>query len=426
MQFFFGRLIIVFLFFSFFTVGIAQDKNVFLERSYWKAQPTIEKIKSDIRSDKDLSEFNAYKFDAVTWAIIERVPNEVVWFLLKQNGNGVNKRSHDGRTPIFWAAYRGNIELMKALIDQGAATDLIDDHGYSLVNFAATTGQTDRKLYDLCITNGTDLTEEKNKDGATPLLLLIPHMESPEIINYFTDKGLSLETLDNQGNNAFVYAAKTGNSVMMDYLIENGFSPKANNSAAMVWAAKGTRNKTNTVETFQYLEQLGLAVNATDKKEKNALHYLASKCKDLDVLNYFLNQEENLFLEDKKGNSPLFYALMYNSIEVNQLFLNKKGHDHVLNNKGEYSIHVAVKRGDLELLKYVVELNGGLINKVTKDGLTPLHIAAMTSKDDIILKYLLSVGADSTIQTPFGERAIDLARENELLQKNKISIAFLE
>ena len=66
------------------------------------------------------------------------------------------------------------------------------------------------------------------------------------------------------------------------------------------------------------------------------------------------------------------------------------------------------------------------MNAKNQDGLTALHQAAMTAKDDKILKYLLSNGADKSIKTDFGESVYALAAENELLKKNNIDIQFLK
>ncbi|MNQ26376.1 hypothetical protein D3C85_396110 [compost metagenome] len=50
----------------------------------------------------------------------------------------------------------------------------------------------------------------------------------------------------------------------------------------------------------------------------------------------------------------------------------------------------------------------------------------MISKDDAILKYLLSIGAKKEITTDFDESAYALAKENESLTKNNISVEFLK
>jgi hypothetical protein len=50
----------------------------------------------------------------------------------------------------------------------------------------------------------------------------------------------------------------------------------------------------------------------------------------------------------------------------------------------------------------------------------------MISKDDAILKYLISMGAKKEITTDFDESAYALAKENESLTTNKIALEFLK
>lgn len=419
------RLNLVFAFMLSVMSSFGQTENVFLQRSYWTAMPPIEQVKEDINKGDDPSEFNSHKFDAVTWAIIEKIPNKTVWFLLKQSGNDVNKRSHDGRTPIFWAAYRGNIELMEQLINKGAKTDLIDDHGFSLVNFAATTGQVDVKLYDLCIKNGVLLKEEFNSDGATPLLLLAPHLESTEMIRYFENKGLSFDQEDAQGNNAFVYAARTGNQLLMDFALENELDPRANNDAAILFAIKGARGVKNSVETYQYLSDLGLLVSAKDEQGMTAIHHLASRSNDTAVFDFFLSKENNLDVKDAEGNTPLLLAISNNTVEIIEFLSQKVVNKKATNEHGENALHLAAKRNDLLVLTEA--LTFGLdLNSKTISGLTALHIAAMKANDDQLLKKLISAGADKQGLTEFKESAFDLASENEALQLSKIDLTFLK
>ena len=92
---------------------------------------------------------------------------------------------------------------------------------------------------------------------------------------------------------------------------------------------------------------------------------------------------------------------------------------------GNTLYHLAVTKNDLALLKKIADLKID-INAKNKDGLTALHKAAMISKDDVILKYLLSIGAKKEINTDFDESAYDLAKENESLTKNNVSVEFLK
>ena len=173
-----SKILIVSLLFTLISLATkAQDTNVFLDRDYWKNNPSIETIKADMAKGHSVSALNAFAFDAVSWALIEQTDNATITFLLQQDGNDVNKLTHDGRTYIFWAAYRDNLEMMEYLVNKGAKTDIIDSHGYSLLNFAAVTGQLNTKLYDFCIAKGANPAKEVNHDGANALLLVAPFLK---------------------------------------------------------------------------------------------------------------------------------------------------------------------------------------------------------------------------------------------------------
>lgn len=92
---------------------------------------------------------------------------------------------------------------------------------------------------------------------------------------------------------------------------------------------------------------------------------------------------------------------------------------------GNTLYHLAIAKNDVALLKKITALNID-VNAKNNDGITALHKAAMISKNDIILKYLLANGAKKDIITEFDESAYALAIENESLTKNNISVEFLK
>jgi ankyrin repeat protein len=92
---------------------------------------------------------------------------------------------------------------------------------------------------------------------------------------------------------------------------------------------------------------------------------------------------------------------------------------------GNTLYHLSVVKNDLELLKKVAPL-GADVNAKNNEGVTALHKAAMISKNDTVLRFLLSVGAAKDVKTEFNETAYDLASENDFLSKGKISVDFLK
>ncbi|MEH0153509.1 ankyrin repeat domain-containing protein [Limibacter armeniacum] len=473
----------------------AQSKNVFLDRNYWSETPSIEEVKNSIEEGYDPLELNNRSFNGTTYAILNNMPTETIEFLLSLEGNDINTITHDGRNYLHWAANKDNLELVKYLVDHNINTGLVDDHGYSVLNFAATTGKQNPEMYDYLLAHGSKITET-NHDGANSLLLLIPHLKDFAMVDYFISKGLDLDSKDKDGNGAFYYAAKTGNTEMMDILIEKGV--KYTNSNAMIAASKGTRRSSNPLSVFEYLEKKGLQANVVTKEGETPLHLLAGKAKDTDVIRYFIGKGVDVNKQDKDGNTALINAAGRNNLKVVSFIVekskdinasNKDGETALTNavkgNKGEvvsyliskgaevnhkdkegnnvgfYLIqsyrpnnkgafneklellqkngfdpkakqakgntlfHLAAEINDLNLLKAVQAL-GVDVNQTNDEGTTPLQIAAMKATDDVILKYLIKIGADTKVKTAFEETVYDLANENELLQAKGVNITFLK
>lgn len=476
----------------------AQQKNTLLDAAFWKSAPNVETIKAEIAKGNNPAEANANAFDVVVLAINNDAPNETIKFLLEQQGNPVNKSTHDNRIYLHWAAYKGNVEITEHLIKKGSDINLEDSHGTAPADFAAISGQSNPALYEAFFKAGLNPVKKYN-DGANLLLLSIAFDKNLTLAEYFTTKGLSLKDVDNNGNTAFNYAARVGNIDLLKKIAAKGIKYNDN---ALFFAAQGNRRETTSLEAYKYLiEELKLKPTAVNKSGENILHVLAGKPNQKEIINYFLakgadankvNKDGNtpfmiaagarengalelllstakdINLKNAKGESALTMAVKSGTPENVALLLNKGADVNVTdkdgNNLGIYLVqsyrpeaskgqdpfeakvkllqdkglnlaaaqkngstlyHLAVVKNDLTLLKKLAPLNID-INAKNKDSMTALHKAAMISKNDEILKYLISIGAKKDIKTEFDESAYALAKENESLTKQNISVEFLK
>ena len=487
----------------------AQQKNSLLDQSFWKTNPDVPTVQAEIAKGNNPSESNDRSFDPVVLAINNDAPNATIKFLLEQPGNGVNKSTHDNRIYLHWAAGKGNVEIVEYLIAKGSNINLEDSHSALPITAAASSGQKNTAVYDAFFKAGID-PKKKYQDGANLLLIAVPYDKDLSLTNYFISKGMSLKDVDNDGNTAFNYAARTGNITLLKTLLDKGVKYTDN---ALIFASQGSRRETNTLETYKYLvEDLKLKPTVITKSGETVLHFLVNKANQTEIINYFLSKGADANKADNDGNTPLMVAasgretasleqllpIVKNINAKNakgesaltaavksgtpnavELLLNKGADAKVLdkdgNNLGFYLIqsykpqmggiaraaeganapkqdpltakakllqdkglnlanpqkdgstlyHFAVAKNDLVLLKKIADLNID-INAKNKDGLTALHKAAMISKDDAIMKYLLSLGAKKEIKTDFDESPYALAKENESLTKNNVSIEFLK
>ena len=347
------------------TFVLQAQNNVFLDRNYWKSNPNVAAVQSEIQKGSDPAQLNSNGFDATVYAIIEGASNETVKFLLDQKGNDVNKITHDGRTYIFWSAYKGNTEMMQYLLDKGAKINVLDDHGYTYLNFAAANGQANTKVYDLGIKAGANIKKDLDHDGANALLLIAPHDKDFKLTNYFISKGADLKSVDANGNTAFNYAAKSGNTAFMKMLLEKGVKFNDN---AMIMASQGTRSAANKLELYQYLESLKINPNAIGKNGENALHAIVKKENQTEIINYFLSKGVDVNKADNDGNTPFMNAASANSdVAVLELLASRVKDISAVNKKGVSALAFAVKNNAPEVVNFLIS-KGADVNVADANG----------------------------------------------------------
>lgn len=472
-----------------------QIKNTLLTPAFWQGKPGVEVVRAEIAKGNNPSELNSASYDPVVMAINSGAPDESILYLMEQKGNDVNKLTHDKRTYIFWAASKGNTKIMKYLLSKGAKINITGSHGYTPLLFAAVGGQKNTEVYDLLIAHGLNIKTNVSPEGANALLLAIGSDNNLELTKYFQSKGVDIKSVDNEGNTAFNYAARSGNIAVMKSLLAQGV--KFTNEA-MVLASLGGRRGSNSIEVFQYLESLGIKPNTVSKSGANALHGIVRRPGQTDLVKYFLSKGTDVNQKDDEGNtvfmnaaassdlptiellfsslkdintvnetgaSALALAVKSNTPDVIEYLLDKGAKVNIEDTKG-YNLgyyliesfntrtattfesrlklllgkglnlttpqkdgntlfHLAVAKNDLELLKKLSGL-GIDINAKNKEGNTALHKAAMISKNDEVLRYLISLGAAKDIKTEFEETAYDLAKENGFLKKQGIAVDFLK
>ncbi|UII24009.1 ankyrin repeat domain-containing protein [Fulvivirga ligni] len=336
------------------SLGYGQE-NIFLQRSYWEKSPSLDEVKKIIEQGNDPAAFNAHKFNGIMYAMLSKLPAETVIYMLDNYSQDINELTHDGRNYLHWAAMGGSIELMKYLVERGVDVNMVDDHGYSVITFAATTGQADERIYNYLLANGANI-KDVNHDGANSLLLLIPHLSDDQMIDYFIDHGLSLQDQDENGNNVFFYTAKTGNKDMMDILIEKGVDYKAlgkKGANAIIAASQGTRRKTNDLNVFKYLESKGIAPNIITEEGVTPLHALAARSKDASVIEYFINKGVDINQVDNHGNTALINAASRNDLQIVKLVTIKEINHK--NKAGETALANAVRGNTIEVVEFLID-----------------------------------------------------------------------
>ncbi|MEM9546526.1 MAG: ankyrin repeat domain-containing protein [Bacteroidota bacterium] len=489
------------LFFCFLLSIDAQnaEKNIFLDREFWQSEPTVEIIKSKIDEGHDPAEKDLFSFDGVSYGIIDKAPLESIKYMLSLEGNPVDKPTHGDVTYLLWSAYKGNIPLVEHLIELGSDIQFTTNRGTNILLMCGFGGQQDIALYDLLIKNGVDIHYTNSSGNNIMLALAGSDANDENIFHYLNKKGLAWNYKDNAGNGFFHYAARAGNLQNMNLsLLQDidftGLNSKGEN--AMFYAAYGRKRSEVLLQTFNYLDSLGLDSDVVNWEGQTPLHHAVRRGSP-EVIDFFLDRGVNVNQIDKNGNTAFMNAAKSKVENVEKLFPLVKNPDHInhdghsalsnavsyankeafdflitkdadisiIDNKGndllslafqsyserrkekiKYIIdalismglpskmaysegntlaHYAIEKNNIYLIEKAIEL-GADLNHKNDLGLTSLHFAAMKADDHKIIDLLLEAGADKKILTDYKESTYELAVENEILQANQIDISQLQ
>lgn len=368
-------------------VAVAQKDNIFLDRSFWKGNPDLKTVKLKITEGNDATALNVYAFDAVIYALLEKADDAIVKYLLSFEGNPVDKKTHDSRIYLHWAAYAGQTEIVNFLLDKGSSVTKLDSHGYTPLAFAANAGQKNKALYEAFERHGVSLLNEKNENGANLLLLVAPSLSNEEELTFFTRKGLKLYSTDKNGNGIFNYATKKGNIDFLKLLIKKGVDYKSLNKEggnAFLFATQGGRGYSNPLAVYEYLKSLGLDPNIVTKDGYTPLHRLAYNNSDPAIFELFLTAGADVNQKDAEGNTPFLNAASRNKLAIVKLLSKNVKDFNATNNDGQLALMLAFQRNSPKVAEFL--LNKGSDAEVYTEG----SRSAKDHKGNTIAYYLVA------------------------------------
>jgi len=306
---------------------------------------------------------------------------------------------NNGKTAFDYAARTGNVVLLKKLVTKGVKPT---DNALLVATQGTRRETTPLEAYKYLVEEVKLKPAFTTKSGENVLYFLAGKQNQTEIINYFLSKGVDANQVNKDGNTPVMIASGARETAVLELLL-----PKVKNinlqnlkgESALTMAIRS-----GTPEAVALLLNKGADVNVKDKDGNNLGVYLVQSYRPA-------GRETNAAKDPFEAKIKL---------------LQDKGLNLAAAQKdGSTLYHFAIAKNDLALLKKLASLNID-VNAKNKDGLTALHKAAMVAKDDSILKYLVSLGAKKDINTEFDESAYALAKENESLTKNNVSVEFLK
>lgn len=253
---------------------------------------------------------------------------------------------------LIVASKQGNIDLLNALIDQGANIEHRDESGYTPLQIAVINRQT--AAVESLISKGAKV-DAKQKGGleGTALMFASSH-KNLAISRLLIKAGADINAVDKNLDPALNWATYGGNIIQMKFLINNGadLSLKSKHGdaadvALRLWHADSVVDVFRTTNLYE----------ERSRKEKQMLEAVFEG--DIIKVKQLLSQ--GISPDTKDGlNIPI--------------------------------LQIAAQSGNLELTKLLLE-NGSDPNQLNRVGQSPLAFAARFGQNDIV-SLLLNNGAD--------------------------------
>jgi ankyrin repeat protein len=163
--------------------------------------------------------------------------------------------------------------------------------------------------------------------------------------------------------------------------------------------------KFDDVSEVQSLLKAGVSPNTLDQNG-NPMLIVAIRDKSPKVTNLLLaNKAIDIDLSNKSGENPLMIASIEGDLPlVETMVLKNKAQ---VNKTGWAPLHYACSTGKLNVAEFLVA-NGAKVNALSPSETTPLMMA-VSSGNELLIKFLLDKGADLTMRNHEGYSAIDVA-----------------
>jgi serine/threonine-protein phosphatase 6 regulatory ankyrin repeat subunit B len=304
--------------------------------------------------------------------------------------NGVDPASHDkeGTTALMHAAENGNVEIMKLLVEKAANPDFVHQvsaSGLSPIVMASAHGKTEAVKYLLSV--GSDANAFFGESKVTALMYAAAGNHIDAMAALIDEGKADLEARHSNGGTALLEAATGGQGKAVQFLIERGADTVSSDvdgvTPLMAVASVGNLDATNGI-----LQSLKVKMSADEMKQ-------------------------HINLLSHSGGSAVMFAAAAGHVECAKALMAEGADIHAIARQ---------KEGYPEKLKKMIEEGQVVEDDPHVDGVTGLHVAAMSGHLEMV-KLLVDNGIDVSHKDDEGRIALTLAVASSHAEVAKVLVA---
>ncbi|MFC1725192.1 ankyrin repeat domain-containing protein [candidate division KSB1 bacterium] len=233
--------------------------------------------------------------------------------LLENDPELINSRDESKATPLYYAAWRGHLDIVKLLIDKGANVNIRQQYGFTPIGRAISSDH--NEIARFLIDNGAALNM-KGIGGRTPLYWSV-QKRNKYLVKYILDRKPDVNAANFNRSVPLHMAVYWGDREAVEMLINAGAAINVldkNNKSPLIIAVE-----TGNDPVVELLISKGAGVNVKDDITGKTELHIASLKGYYKVVNILLKMNFDINAEDNDGNTPLYYAVRYGHKKIADL-----------------------------------------------------------------------------------------------------------
>lgn len=310
--------------------------------------------------------------------------SEMVRTLL-QGGAAVSTQNAQGATPLHYAAHGNKAEIAKMLLENGASAGAKDARGTTALHYAAHGGHSE--MVHALITGAQDTIDSRDHEGATALHLAAYRGHS-EVVLKLIAGGSNVDAQDDVGVVALHRATYNGHATTVRALVEQGATVDVQNVQGVTPLHRAASR--GDADVVRALLAGGAAVDMRDNEGKPALAFAAYHGHS-GVVSVLLEQGAAVDAADGQGKVSLHWAAMAGRVTVARELLAHGANVDSTDRRGKTALHHAARQGQVGMVHALVE--GGASFVRSEEGVTPVDSAIYHAADDASAVEVLSAMA---------------------------------
>jgi cytohesin len=327
---------------------------------------------------------------------------DAVRAILDTDPDAVRHRNGGRNTALHRAAQRGHAEVVRLLLDQGAAVGAVADDGATPLHRAAAGGHV--AVLRLLLDAGAD-PAARDHCGETPLALAAAHAGA-EAVSLLAEGGAPVNAAGAGRQTPLHRAAERGDAAAdtVRALLANGARTDARNyyGAAPLHVAA----RVDAPAVAALLLEAGADKLARDDWHRTPLH-VAAWFDAAGVAAALLEAGVSVAELAYGFSTPLHTAAQNGSRRVAELLLARGADVNAATDFKRTPLHDAVQGGQYDLARLLLAHSADP-NACNDRGMAPLHWAAASGKADVV-RLLLEHGADQSLRSGKGKTAAEHA-----------------